>query len=320
MSEPRPSITSPVEKSLREEIARLNKVLTVLMDRAERSTHAQGSDFGIFQTTIMLEDQVRQRTAELQAALRENDRTNRALRESESKFRGLANQSLIGITITENDKFSYANPRFADMFGYRIEDILEMGPVDIAAEIDRPLVAEQVRRSLAGAASGNDYVFRGQRGDGAIRDIECHNSVMDTSGKPALISLLLDITERTETDRRLQALQSQLQEQAIHDPLTGLYNRQPLNEFFDRELDRASLHSHSLSVVMADLDHFKSVNDTNGHCLGDEVLRVFSDLIRRFYRSGDIACRYGGEEFLIILPGMTLDAALERTELLSAAT
>jgi diguanylate cyclase (GGDEF)-like protein len=117
----------------------------------------------------------------------------------------------------------------------------------------------------------------------------------------------------------VQALQNQLREQAIHDPLTGLYNRLPLNEFFDRDLSLAERQGQPISTVMGDLDHFKMVNDTYGHLAGDEVLRVFSDLVRHSYRASDIYCRYGGEEFLILLPGTSLEVACERTEHLREA-
>jgi len=142
---------------------------------------------------------------------------------------------------------------------------------------------------------------------------------MDLSGKPVLISLILDITERTRAEREVQALQDQLRQQAIHDPLTGLYNRQPLQEFFDRELSLAERNGRCVSAVMADLDHFKDVNDRYGHLAGDEVLRMFGDLMTHSYRASDVLCRYGGEEFLVVLPDLTLDLACARTEQLRAA-
>lgn len=83
---------SPDQPDWPAKFARQNKIIEALMDRAERNTSAQGSDFSMFQTTIMLEDQVRRRTAELEAALRDNEKINRALRDSEAKFHGLVSQ------------------------------------------------------------------------------------------------------------------------------------------------------------------------------------------------------------------------------------
>ena len=307
------------EAALRAEIARLNKVAKALMDRAERSTKVEGSDFSMFQTAIMLEDQVRRRTTELEAALTENERINHALRESEARFRGLVSQSLVGIAMIEDGKLTYANPKLALMFGYSEQEIIQLGLLDLAAPAARPVVAEQMRRRLSGEVDRVEYAFQGQRKDGTTLDIEAHSSVMDLAGKRALISLLLDITERTQAAREVQKLQEQLREQAIHDSLTGLYNRQRLGEFFERELQLAKRRRHSVSVVMADLDHFKVVNDQYGHRCGDEVLKIFSDLIRRTYRASDFSCRYGGEEFLILLPDVTHKSACERTEHLRSA-
>ena len=86
------------------EIAWLNRIIVSLMDRAERTTSDKGSDFSIFQTAIVLEEQVRQRTAELEGAARENEKITRALRESEAKFRGLVSQSMVGIVMIDGGK------------------------------------------------------------------------------------------------------------------------------------------------------------------------------------------------------------------------
>jgi diguanylate cyclase (GGDEF)-like protein/PAS domain S-box-containing protein len=306
-------------ETLRAEIARLNKVVNALMDRAERSTRVHGSDFNMFQTTIMLEDLVQRRTEELEAASLENEKIDRALREPEARFRGLVSQSLVGIAIIEDVRFTYANPKLAEMFGYSVEEILHCSLLDIATESDRPIVAEHARQRLNGEVDRVGYIFRGMRKNGAAIDIECHSSVMEIGGKALFIDLMIDVTDRVRAEREVQALQNQLREQAIHDPLTGLYNRLPLNEFFDRDLSLAERQGQPISTVMGDLDHFKMVNDTYGHLAGDEVLRVFSDLIRHSYRASDIYCRYGGEEFLILLPGTSLEVACERTEHLREA-
>ena len=318
MAEPTPP-SVPDQPDHAVEVARLNKIVEALMDRAERSTSAQASDFSLFQTTIILEEQVRARTAELEAALRENERVGRALRESEARFHGLVNQSLVGIVTIENGKFSYSNTKFDEMFGYSSDEVRELGPVDVAVESDRPLVAENARKRVSGEVEGVDYVFRGLRKDGGVVDIECHSSGMDIGGRLLLISLVMDITERVRAEREVLALQEQLREESTHDALTGLYNRRYLEESFGRELALAERGGHPISVIMGDLDHFKAVNDQYGHQAGDEVLRVFGGLMKQQARASDIYCRYGGEEFLLVLPGMPEASAIERAEQLRAA-
>ncbi len=307
------------EQPLKDEIVRLKKVIGALMDRAERSSSVQGSDFSLFQTAIMLEEQVRSRTSELEAALRENERINRALRESEAKFRGLVSQSLVGIVIITDWKFSYSNDKFNEIFGYSADEVRALGPLDIATENDRPLAAENIRKRLSGEAERVEYVIRALRKNGAEIDVEIHSSAMNIDGKSEFISLYVDVTERTRAEREVQALQEKLREQATRDPLTGLYNRRYLDESLGRELISAERHGYPVSVIMGDLDHFKLINDVYGHLGGDEVLRTFGDLLKRQVRGSDIYCRYGGEEFLLVLPQTSAENAARRAEQLRSA-
>jgi diguanylate cyclase (GGDEF)-like protein len=112
----------------------------------------------------------------------------------------------------------------------------------------------------------------------------------------------------------IEQLQAELREQAIRDPLTGLYNRRYLYETMGRELARAQREKYLISFMMIDIDHFKQVNDTYGHAAGDKALVILADLLRTHTRLGDIACRYGGEEFLVIMPQVGEVDAKRRAE------
>ena len=114
--------------------------------------------------------------------------------------------------------------------------------------------------------------------------------------------------------REIDLLQEQLREQANHDPLTGLYNRRYLDNTLERELARCKREGLPLALIMIDIDHFKRVNDTYGHQAGDGVLKALGAMLATLARAEDVACRYGGEEFLLLLPKMPLDAARERAE------
>jgi diguanylate cyclase (GGDEF)-like protein len=111
-------------------------------------------------------------------------------------------------------------------------------------------------------------------------------------------------------------LRETLREQAIRDPLTRLFNRRFLEESLERELQVASRKKQSVAVLFLDLDHFKRFNDTFGHEAGDIVLQALADLFRNFFRATDICCRYGGEEFAIILPESSSQSAAKRADAL----
>lgn len=132
-----------------------------------------------------------------------------------------------------------------------------------------------------------------------------------TVGKQQLAQVLADSIALVLANLNLRET---LRHQSIRDPLTGLFNRRYMEETLDREMSRASRHRHPVGVIMLDVDHFKSFNDTFGHHGGDTLLAELGKLLRTHIRGADIACRYGGEEFALILPDASLDIAYQRAE------
>ena len=144
------------------------------------------------------------------------------------------------------------------------------------------------------------------------------------------IIVLRDITARVLAERELQqahdqlqaqfveisALQQAVREQAIHDALTGLFNRRYLEETLPREAAAARRRSAPMAIILLDVDHFKIVNDTHGHQVGDSTLQQLARLLDDSTREGDIACRYGGDEFVLVLPDTTLVDAADKAEVL----
>jgi len=112
----------------------------------------------------------------------------------------------------------------------------------------------------------------------------------------------------------LIAARDSLREQATHDGLTGLWNRRTIFDILDRELARAEREKHAVAVIMADVDHFKHINDTYGHGVGDTVLQEIANRMNIMIRPYDSIGRYGGEEFLIIVPGRGADFANDVAE------
>ncbi|WP_415878744.1 GGDEF domain-containing protein [Methylomonas sp. TEB] len=304
-----------IESELRAEIVRLNKVVEALMNRVEHSATQHYSDFDQFQTTIMLENLVRARTKELDAALRENEKINRALQEAEEKFHRVLDQSLVGIAMIIDDRFHYVNPKFAAIFDYPVDELMTMDIMELVSDADELTVRAAMQKALNQELAKINFVANAVRRNGQMITVEVSVSpAIDIGGKPALIAVLADISERLRSERQVQALHEQLQYQAIHDPLTGLYNRLFLNENLERELLLAERQGYEVSVVMSDLDHFKMINDCYGHQAGDAVLKAFADILKRHARASDLDCRYGGEEFFLVLPDTSLQTASERAE------
>ena len=110
----------------------------------------------------------------------------------------------------------------------------------------------------------------------------------------------------------IQKLQEELQEQAIRDPLTGLYNRRFLEESLDRELAHARRDKRNICIAMIDVDNFKSFNDRYGHKVGDMILKSLGDILLANTRKSDVSCRYGGEEFVVVMPNATTEGARKR--------
>ncbi len=112
----------------------------------------------------------------------------------------------------------------------------------------------------------------------------------------------------------IEKLRAELQEQAIRDPLTNVYNRRYMAEFLDNEIARAGRDQTSISVVIMDMDNFKRFNDTYGHKCGDVVLQFFANFLVEHTRRGDVVCRYGGEEFVVLMPNASFEVGYERAE------
>ena len=142
------------------------------------------------------------------------------------------------------------------------------------------------------------------------------------------IAIKQDITERKriQTDlqnanlnlklqvKEIETLQEKLREQAIRDPLTNLFNRRYLEETLEREIAKARRDESGLCVAMLDVDHFKDFNDRYGHMVGDMILESLSRLLLQHTRQSDIACRYGGDEIVVVMPDISADAAYRRAE------
>jgi diguanylate cyclase (GGDEF)-like protein len=133
-------------------------------------------------------------------------------------------------------------------------------------------------------------------------------------GNPGQDLIVAAVAERVALALANLRLRETLKTQAIRDHLTGLYNRRFMEETLERELKRAARAERPVSLLMCDVDHFKAFNDRHGHTAGDELLAEVGRLLTSSIRGADVPCRYGGEEFLLILPDMPLEGAIRRAE------
>lgn len=253
--------------------------------------------------------------------------TTDALRASERKFRSLMEDAPLPVVIAyvEDNTLAYVNKTASDMFETRREEAVGRQAPDYWVDPDaRAAFVDAVRRE----GGVRDYIgeLKGPQGQHFWAYISAQ--LTEFEGRPAIFTAFSDITLRKRYEQQLREanlalseqleeigqLQSKLAEQVVRDPLTGLHNRRYLDETFPREIVRAQREGYPLALMVIDIDHFKQVNDTYGHPAGDEVLCSLSRHLLQFARASDVVCRYGGEEFILLLSDMSLAVAAERAE------
>jgi diguanylate cyclase (GGDEF)-like protein/PAS domain S-box-containing protein len=199
--------------------------------------------------------------------------------------------------------------------GYTIEEAVGQNPRILKTDKTPAGTHRQLWETvLKGMEWRGEFVNRKKNGE-LYYESALISPILDSNGIVThYLAVKEDITERKLAEEKILRLQEELREQAIRDPLTGLYNRRYLNEFMEHELARAARERYSVCFVMIDIDHFKRINDTFGHDAGDSVLRRLATQLLSQARIVDIICRYGGEEFLAILPNVTADIAFQITQ------
>jgi diguanylate cyclase (GGDEF)-like protein len=180
------------------------------------------------------------------------------------------------------------NQKLGDVLGKSYFQILPAaGALMLAPKGDSPLQSE-----LTVDVGGQDRRYE-------IRMTNLYDSRREINGH---LILLRDTTQRRQTEEKLHLL-------AITDPLTGLFNRRHFFSVAELEFERARRSDRALSILIFDVDHFKQINDTFGHIVGDQVLQALAQLCLGSLRKYDVMARYGGEEFVIMLPETEIDQA-----------
>jgi len=251
----------------------------------------------------------------------ERKQTEEALHASEAKLRAIFNVLPVGITILDKDRHIVEmNKRVEEILDLTFEQLVrgdytkrsylrsEGTPMPPAEFATMRVFAEQIpiHEVETGVVKENGKIIWTNVSAAPLPDGSVVAATSDiTKHKQAELDLL-------QANKALMGLHEMLREQASRDALTGLLNRRYLYESIERELARAKRDGYPVSVMMIDIDHFKAFNDRYGHPAGDEFLIALGRLLLESIRQGDLACRYGGEEFILILPGAQMEDAVRR--------
>ncbi|GIV98099.1 MAG: hypothetical protein KatS3mg057_2756 [Herpetosiphonaceae bacterium] len=213
------------------------------------------------------------------------------------------------LVLNDDGAVAVINSQAQQLFGYKPSEIVGR-PLEVLFPAWRQKESGDQRAALinpGGMEQGSGVEVMARRKDGSEFAADIRMNTISIGGALLVIVAIHDMTDR----RRME---QELRHTALHDPLTGLYNRRYVDESLERELARASRSGRALTVMMLDLDHFKELNDSLGHPAGDMLLREVGLILQRSTRRGDIACRYGGDEFLLLLPETPLEDALRRAD------
>ena len=249
-------------------------------------------------------DQLTKLTAEL-------EKKTSDLQQGEARFRAItdtANDAILSIDLT--GQIISWNPASEKIFGYSSSEVLGKNITILVPQHWRNAHEQAVARLAAGGASrlsGKTRELTALRKNGDEFPITLSLAESKTRKAHTFIGMIRDITERKMREEKLKYL-------STHDQLTNLYNHGAFFDFLEQEVERSKRHGSRFSLLMLDLDHFKKVNDTFGHHVGDTVLSEVAARIKRACRAADIVSRYGGEEFTVIMPEADLDSTLNGAE------
>jgi diguanylate cyclase (GGDEF)-like protein/PAS domain S-box-containing protein len=226
--------------------------------------------------------------------------------QSEGKYRLLVENANEAILVIQDEILTFYNPRASQLFDYPENKLSSTPFVEFLHAEDRDEFREYQERALLGRRACPALSFRLLAKDGNFRWVEAKGVPIDWDGKPATLHFITDITARKRAEEEMRFL-------AFYDCLTGLPNRLMFNEHMNQTLAYAKRNNNLLATLFLDLDHFKRVNDTLGHHLGDMLLNAVGERLIRIIRKSDILARnvedicntniarFGGDEFVLLL-------------------
>ncbi len=233
-----------------------------------------------------------------------------------------------GVVITTRDGIiTWVNPAVCHMSGYAAHELLGQRPSVLKSGEHDPAFYAALWATVTAGKTWRGSIINRTKSGALYHEEQTISPVRDVRGDIThFIAIKQDVTARVLAETQLRAardelaqrvaqvegLHAQLREAAIRDVLTGLFNRRYLDETLPRELANARRDGGAVTLAVLDVDHFKRINDTHGHAVGDRMLEALGHILSTRSRSGDVACRYGGEEFVVVLLGASLDNSLRR--------
>ncbi len=237
-----------------------------------------------------------QRALDKQKNIEKREQAEKSLRLSEEKYRTLVERASDGIAIIQNEKFKYVNPRLAETLGYGADKMTDTKVVDYIC-LDNIELFKDYQENKAAVLEKPVLKFL-QKNSGVVY-IELNSGTINYNDLPAYLVIFRDITERKKAEEKIKYL-------SFHDRLTGLYNR----AYFEEEINRLETERQlPLSIILGDVNGLKLANDAFGHSVGDNLLKAVSECIKKSCRKEDIISRWGGDEFVILLPKVSAEKA-----------
>jgi diguanylate cyclase (GGDEF)-like protein/PAS domain S-box-containing protein len=228
-----------------------------------------------------------------------------AMQKSEERYRSLVENTNEAILVIQEGMIKFVNSQTVAAFGYSEQELMFINVFELIHPEDRDLVMERYLQKINGDTMSTRHTYRTIHKSGQTQWIENSSVLIDWEGRPATLNLITDITERKQMEKALRESEERYRELSIIDDLTQLYNSRHFYFQLKIELERSNRYKQPLTLLLFDIDNFKAFNDTYGHVEGDHVLRRLGQVVKRCLRETDLAFRYGGEEFTIILPMTT---------------
>lgn len=259
-------------------------------------------------------DELSQLAVSMNNMLSALQQSQRELKEGEERYRAVVEQTTEAIFLidTETRRFLQANAASQILLGYSYGELQELTLDDILVQEGNAMASHLHRSAGFLHTTGTlrmSIERHYRRKDGVVIPVEVSDSRIMYCGRDVLCVVVRDITDRKRAEVSLREL-------AMRDGLTGLYNRREMQRILKESVESFERHSKIASLILLDVDYFKSVNDTYGHQVGDDVLRWISRLVAELVRPEDKVARYGGEELAVILPDMGIESAVQLAELL----